>query len=108
MSTARQMGRPVATFLVERYWPGVTVESFANAVVRLEGSIASLRREGVAIRTVTATLVPTDEAAYWVVDGPSAETVEMAFTRSGLQVERIVPAVELRTKAEAPAAANGS
>ena len=95
MSTARQLVRPVRTFLVERYWPGVTVELFTSAVQRLEGSVASLRREGVAIKAVMATLVPSDEAAYWGVDGPSAETVEMAFARSGLPVERIVPALDL-------------
>ena len=96
MRSVRQLDRPVGTFLVERYWPGVTVELFTNAVQRLEGSVANLRREGVSIETVTATLVPTDEAAYWVIDGPSAETVEMAFARSGMPVERIVAAVEVR------------
>jgi hypothetical protein len=95
MSTVRQLGRPVQTFLIERYWPGVTVEMFTDAVHRLNESVAGLRREGIAIEAVTATLVPIDEAAYWIVDAPSADVVELACVRAKLQVERIVTALDL-------------
>jgi hypothetical protein len=87
----------VATFLVERYWPGVTVEAFEDAQRRLGVSVEALRREGIDIRTVTATLVPGDEAAYWVVDAPSAEVIALACQRAGMTVERIVGALELRS-----------
>ena len=86
----------VATFLVERYWPGVTVAAFEDAQRRLSGSVDRLRAEGVAIGIVAATLVAGDEAAYWVVDAPSADAIELACTRAGLTVDRIVDALDLR------------
>jgi hypothetical protein len=95
MSPARPRVQPVATFLVERYWPGVTLEAFTEAAGRLADSVDRLRREGAAIRTVAATLVPGDEAAYWVVEAPSIELVELACARAGVPVERIVGAFDL-------------
>lgn len=86
----------MATFLVERYWPGVTVEAFADAVCRLEASLAGLRRQGMTIRTVGSTLVPDDEAAYWVVDAPSGDVVALAWARAGVPAERIVGALDVR------------
>ncbi|HET7182126.1 MAG TPA: hypothetical protein VFI15_07850 [Candidatus Limnocylindrales bacterium] len=96
MGALRQVGNPVETFLVERYWPGVTIETFADAVRRLNDSVAGLRRQGIPIEAMTATLAPNDEAAYWIVDGPSAAAVELAFGTAGVPIERIVPAIELR------------
>ena len=96
MSTARDLGTPTQTFFVERFWPGVTVESFTDPVQRLNESIAGLRREGIAIEAVTATLVPIDEAAYWIVHGPSAEMVALAHARAGVSIDRIVDALDLR------------
>lgn len=82
------------TFLVERYWPGVTVDAFAEAVRRVRESIDGLRSEGEAIQTMSSTLVPTDEAAYWVVAASSADIVELAYARAGVPYERIVGALE--------------
>lgn len=96
MDRRRRPAAPTQAFLVEGYWPRLDVDRFTDAGHRLTTSIAGLRREGVEIRYVAGTLVPGDEVAYWVLDGPSAETVKLAFARSGLPVERIVPALELR------------
>jgi hypothetical protein len=107
MSPARLRVRPVDTFLVERYWPGVTLETFTEAAGRLADSVDRLRREGAAIRTVAATLVPSDEAAYWIVDAPSIDLVETACEWAGVGVERIVPAIELRASRELRAVGPG-
>ena len=90
----------MATFLVERYWPGVTVELFIDAVRRVDEAVARLRRDGTPIRTVASTLVPDDEAAYWIVDAASAEQVELAYRQAGIPVERIVAALEVRPAAD--------
>ena len=100
MHTARRPGSPVATFLVEGYWPGATVEAFSIAAERLDESLDDLRREGFAIQAVAAMLVPSDEAAYWIVDGPTADVVALAYARAGMPVERIVGALDLRRAAE--------
>ena len=97
MNAAHRPPGPVATFLVERYWPGVTVELFTDAAWRVDESVARLRRGGAAIRTVASTLVPIDEAAYWVVDAASIELVERAYRQAGVPVERIVEALDVRS-----------
>ena len=96
MSPTRPRVRPVDTFLVERYWPGVTLATFTEAAGRLADSVDRLRREGAAIQTVAATLVPSDEAAYWIVDASSIDLVEKACQGAGMGAERIVPAIDLR------------
>lgn len=82
------------TFLVERYWPGVTEAAFTDAARRVQACVDALHREGALIRTLSSTLVPADEAAYWVVEAPSMDIVELAYERAGVPFERIVMAVE--------------
>jgi hypothetical protein len=96
MHSAPREAIPVETFLVEGYWPLTTVDAFPTAASRLDESLDGLRQEGVAVRAISALVVPGDETAYWIVDGPSAEAVSLACRRAGLTVERIVPALELR------------
>lgn len=98
MDTARRPGSPTTTFLVEGYWSEATVESLTVASERLDESLNDLRAEGFAIRAVAAMLVPSDEAAYWIVDGPSADVVARAYARAGVAVERIVAALDLRPR----------
>ena len=86
----------VATFLVERYWPGVTVTAFAEVSRGVDECVERLRMGGASIRTVASTLVLADEAAYWVVDAASLDLVSLAFEGAGVAVERIVEAVDLR------------
>lgn len=98
MDSPRHVTPDTTTFLVEGYWPNARMEAFSEAARRLTESVEGLRREGFAIRTVAATLVPGDEAAYWIVDGPSAEVVALACSRAGVEVDRIVRAIELRAQ----------
>lgn len=84
------------TFLVERYWPGVTFEAFSDAARRVLEAVEELRGEGAPVRAASTTLVPGDEAVYWIVDAPSADLVEVAYQRAGVPVERIVAALDLR------------
>ena len=92
---------------MEHYWPGVTLEAFTAAAGRLSDSVDRMRREGAAIRTVAATLVPSDEAAYWIVDAPSIDLVGKACQGAGMGAERIVPAIELRPSAQLRAVGPG-
>lgn len=87
-------GALLRTYLVERYWPGVTVGAFTDAVERVRQSTERLRGDGAEIRTISSTLVPSDEAAYWVVEASSIDLIELAYARAGVPVERIVGALE--------------
>lgn len=107
MRPTRPRARPVGTFLLERYWPGVTLEAFTAAAQRLGDSVDRLLHEGADIRTVAATLVLSDEAAYWIVDATSIDLVEIACQRAGMGVERIVPAIDLRASRELRAVGPG-
>ena len=84
------------TFLVEGYWPDTGTEAFQAGAARLDERLARMRSAGVAIGTVAATLVPGDQAAYWLISGPSVDVVANACAQAGLRVERIVDAVEVR------------
>ena len=96
MNAVRQRATTVATFVVERYWPGVTTESFTEADRRVHDATRAPRDDEAAIRIVASTLVPEDEAVYWVVDAPSADIVRAAWARAEVPVERIVQALDVR------------
>jgi hypothetical protein len=96
MQAQRRTDGAMATYLVEGYWPDPGTETFSAAAARLDDRFAQLRGEGVAIRAVAATLVPGDQAAYWLVAAPSPEAVALACAQAGLRVDRIVGAVEVR------------
>lgn len=101
--TRRREVPGVSTFLVERYWPGVTEAAFADAARRVGEGVDAMRHDGVAIRIRSTTLVPGDEAGYWVIEAASKDAVEAVFARAGLPVERIVVAVEPSVTDEVPA-----
>ena len=98
MDALRADPRAVETFLVEGYWPDARLELFADVTARLDATFDGLRRDGFVLRTVAATLVPQDEAAYWLVRAPSADLVATACALAGVPVERIIEAFELRAK----------
>lgn len=83
------------TYLVEHYWPGVTVDDFRAAADRVRASSAELARAGVVIDFLHSTLVPEDEAAFCVFAAESPEPVEDAYRRAAVPFERIVDAHEI-------------
>jgi hypothetical protein len=97
--TSRRAGstdgpRP-STYLVEHYWPGISAEIFRSAAERVRATAESMARDGTSIRFRHSTLVPTDEAAFCVLDADSAELIEQLYARAGVRFERIVAAVEI-------------
>jgi hypothetical protein len=84
-----------STFLVEHYWPGVTVEKFRTAANRVRASAEEMARADARIRFLHSTLVPEDEAAFCVFAAASPSLVEDAYRRAGIPFERIVDALEL-------------
>jgi hypothetical protein len=83
------------TFLVEHYWPGVTVEEFRTAANRVRASADEMAGADARIRFLHSTLVPEDEAAFCVFAAASSGLVEDAYRRAGIPFERIVNALEL-------------
>jgi Protein of unknown function (DUF4242) len=85
----------VPTYLVERYWPGVTVELFFKALNRGRRTTEQTSDEGTFIRNVTNILIPGEEVVFSVYRGPSAAAVRQLNERVGIPVSRIVEVIEL-------------
>ena len=83
------------TYLVERYWPGVTLELLLEALDRARRAMDEMSPEGVRIREVSCILIPSEEVVFSVYEGPSAYAVRQLNERAGIPVSRIVEAVSV-------------
>jgi hypothetical protein len=85
----------VPTYLVERYWPGVTSELLLEALNRGRRVMEQMNAEGTRVRDVTSILIPAEEVVFSVYEGPSAATVLQFNERAGIPVSRIVEAISV-------------
>jgi hypothetical protein len=85
----------VPTYLVERYWPGVTSELLLEALNRGRQVMEEMRAEGTDIRAVSCILIPSEEVAFSVYEGPSAAAVRLLNERAGILVSRIVEVIRV-------------
>jgi hypothetical protein len=85
----------VPTFLVERYWPGVTRELIIEAIERSRRVMAEMSAEGAHVRDVSCTFIPGEEVVFSVYEGPSAAAVRRLNERAGIPVSRIVEAIRI-------------
>jgi hypothetical protein len=86
----------VPTYLVERYWPGVTIERLLEALGRGRQVMKQMRREGARVRDISCTLIPAEEVVFSVYEGPSADAIRHLNERAGIPVSRIVEAIAVR------------
>lgn len=83
------------TYLVERYWPGVTSELLLEALKRGRRVMEEMSSEGTHIRDLNCTLIPGEEVVFSVYEGPSADAVRQLNQRAGIPVSRIVEAISM-------------
>jgi hypothetical protein len=83
----------VPTYLVERYWPGVTSELLLEALNRGQRVMEQMSREGTPVRDISSTLIPSEEVVFSVYEGPSPDAVRQLNERAGIPVSRIVEAI---------------
>ena len=81
------------TYLVERYWPGVTIEQLVKALERGRRLMENTSGEDTPIREVSCTLIPREEVVFSVYEGPSAIAVRQLNERADIPVSRIVEAI---------------
>ncbi len=79
----------MATFLVERYWPGVTA-------VAAEAVTASLAGHG--IRVLETIVTGSDEVCFWYVEAASAADVVSSFEAAEVPVDRISTATGVASR----------
>ena len=81
------------TYLVERYWPGVTIERLLEAFERVGRITEEMRGNGTHLRHINSILLPGEEVVFSVYDGPSAAAAGELNERADVPVSRIVDAV---------------
>jgi hypothetical protein len=85
----------VPTYLVERYWPGVTSELLLEALNRGRRVIEQMRAEGTDVRDIGCILIPGEEVVFSVYEGPSAAVVRQLNECADIPVSRIVEAIAM-------------
>jgi hypothetical protein len=83
----------VPTYLVERFWPGVTIERLLEALERGRRVMDEMSSEGPRVRGISSILIPSEEVVFSVYEGPSAAVVRQLNERAGIPVSRIVEAI---------------
>lgn len=63
------------TYLVERYWPGVTSELLPEALYKGRRVMEHMNVEGIPVRDITSILVPGEEVVFSVYEGPRSPAV---------------------------------
>ena len=81
------------TYLVERYWPGVTIELFFKALNRGRRTTEQTSDEGTFIRNVTNILIPSEEVVFSLYEGPSPAAVRQFNERADIPLSRMVEAI---------------
>ena len=83
------------TYLVERYWPGVTSELLLEALNRGRRQIEQMSGEGMCLSHITSILIPGEEVVFSLYDGPSPTAIRQLNERAGIPISRIVEAIEV-------------
>jgi Nickel responsive protein SCO4226-like len=89
----------VATYLVERYLPDLTVDDLQAAIQRIAPATEEMTAEGTPVRYVGSAFVPDDEACFCQFEAPSAEAVAEANRRARFPFARIVVIESVRAQA---------
>ncbi len=75
--------------MVERFWPGATNDAVRDCVVQLQARCVELAGEGIPIRYLGATFVPSDESLSCRFDG-TKQSVRAAYELAGEAFDRLV------------------
>jgi hypothetical protein len=80
---------PQESFLMERYWPGVTRTDLAAAEEHLLRAADELTSDGITIRIVSSTWVPADEVVLTLVEASEQDDVLEVGRRSDYPLDRV-------------------
>ena len=86
---------PLATFLVERYWPGIDLATLRPVLGRLDAAARAMRAEGAPVEHVGSILMPVDEVVFSLIAARDEGLVRELNERAGLPVDRITIAISL-------------
>jgi hypothetical protein len=82
-------------YMVERSLPGLTEAQLAAAAASAKTASTQMASEGVPVRYLRSTFVPSEDKCFCLFEGPSEEAVRQANERAGLPLERITEALHV-------------
>ena len=85
----------MATFMVERYLPGVSAGQAAAGELLAEQLAMRLRTEGGVVRLLRSLFVPQDEQCFVLFQATSAHALAETLERLGIAYERIAEVIDL-------------
>jgi len=91
--TREQCLEPRQAFLVEHYRPGRDVAQLSSSIARIREIAAEMERTGEPVRYLSATIVPSDESFFCLIEAASEEVVSDMYGRADLPFERISAAI---------------
>ena len=77
------------TFLIERYWPGVSRADVATAEEDLGRASGELTRDGTPIRVLSSTWIPADEVVLTLFEAGEEDDVLEVSRRSNYPFDRM-------------------
>jgi hypothetical protein len=86
---------PPATFLVERYSPGIDLATLRRELPQLEAVARSMTAAGTPVTHVISILMPVDEVVFSLIAAGDETLVREVNARAALPVDRISTAVSL-------------
>jgi hypothetical protein len=98
------MDRPLETFLVERYWPGVDLATLRAALPRLEAAALAMTAAGDRVEHVGSILMPADEVVFSLIAAGDEALVRQLNERAELPADRIAEAIAFLAGVTAPGA----
>jgi hypothetical protein len=98
------MSRPLETFLVERYWPGVDLATLKAALPRLEAAAHAMTAAGSRVEHVGSILMPVDEVVFSLIAAGDEALVRQLNERADLPADRIAEAIAFLAGATTPGA----
>jgi hypothetical protein len=84
------------SYLVEGYLPRSRSGDLSELIARLRTAAEALTAEGVQVRHVRSSFLPTDELLLHLIEAESAEAAGDASRRAGIAPERIVETVPVQ------------
>lgn len=97
---------PLATFLVERYWPEVDLALVRAALPRLEAVAREMTAEGTRVEHLVSILMPVDRVVFSLIAAGDEGLVRELNARADLPADRIARAIALRSPGPGPAEDN--
>lgn len=82
------------SYLVEYYWPGVSVQKLAVAAEKIQRAAEDLRARGHDLQFIGSIFVPTDETVFCLFDGNEAD-VRSVSEQARVPFERILESLRI-------------